>query len=126
MQEIPSLTTEQMIEVDRLMTEEWGITLMQMMENAGRNLAELSKRLLQDLSGKKIVVLCGTGNNGGGGMVAARHLHNRGIQINVILVGNEKKLKEIPQHQWNVLNHMDVIVADYDLSKADLIVDSML
>jgi hypothetical protein len=59
---LPALTTEQMVEVDRLMIEEWGITLIQMMENAGRNLAELSKRLLQDLRGKKIVVLCGTGN----------------------------------------------------------------
>ena len=44
--ETPALTTEQMVEVDRLMIEEYGITLIQMMENAGRNLAELARRIL--------------------------------------------------------------------------------
>lgn len=123
---LPALTTEQMIEVDRLMIEEWGITLIQMMENAGRNLAELAKRLLQDLNGKKIVVLCGTGNNGGGGMVAARHLRNRGADVDVILVGDETRLKDVPAHQWNILKRMDVVVPDAGLSQADLIVDAML
>jgi NAD(P)H-hydrate epimerase len=124
--DLPILTTEQMIEVDRLMIEKWGISLIQMMENAGRNLAELSKRLVQDLRGKKIVVLCGMGNNGGGGMVAARHLHNWGAQVNVILAGEEGWLKDIPAHQWKILNHMDVLVSNSDFSKADLIVDAML
>ena len=40
--QIPFISTQQMIEVDRLMIEEYGIQLIQMMENAGRNLAELS------------------------------------------------------------------------------------
>lgn len=123
---LPALTTEQMIEVDRLMIEEWGITLIQMMENAGRNLAELAKRLLQDLPEKKIVVLCGAGNNGGGGMVAARHLHNWGANVNVVLVGDESRLKEVPAHQWKILKRMGVTVADSDLSKANLILDAML
>jgi len=123
---LPVLTTGQMMEVDRLMIEEWGITLIQMMENAGRNLAELSKRLLQGLDGRRIVVLCSTGNNGGGGMVAARHLHNWGADVKALLAGDGIRLREIPAHQWNILKQMDVVASDIDLNTADLILDAML
>lgn len=123
---LPVLTTQQMIEVDRLMIEEWGITLIQMMENAGRNMAELSRRLLSGVQNKKITVLCGTGNNGGGGMVAARHLHNWGAEVNALLVREESQLKEVPANQWKILKRMDIVTSDFDLSKADLIIDTML
>ena len=126
MQKLPALTTEQMIEVDRLMIEEWGISLLQMMENAGRNLAGLAKSLLHNFQGKKIIVLCGTGNNGGGGMVAARHLHNWGVQVEVLLVGDKKRLKDVPVHQWKTLKQMGLTVTDSELSKGDLILDAML
>jgi len=79
---IPGISTQQMIEVDRLMIEEYGIKLIQMMENAGRNLAEMARCMCDgSLQRKRIVVLCGLGNNGGGGIVAARHLHNWGSQV---------------------------------------------
>jgi NAD(P)H-hydrate epimerase len=66
-----------MREVDRLMIEEFDITLLQMMENAGRDLANLALVLMGgSVAGKRILALCGKGNNGGGGMVAARNLHN--------------------------------------------------
>lgn len=56
---LPALTTEQMAEVDRLMIEEFGIRLIQMMENTGRNLAEQARRLSGgDLRGKGMAVLC--------------------------------------------------------------------
>ncbi len=51
-----------MVEVDRLMIEEYGIQLIQMMENAGRNLAELGRRVLGgDVRAKRIAVFCGGG-----------------------------------------------------------------
>jgi NAD(P)H-hydrate epimerase len=69
---LPALTTAQIIEVDRLMMEDYGIYLLQMLENAGRNLAELSRQMLGGVVfGKRIAVLCGGGHHGGGGMVAA-------------------------------------------------------
>jgi NAD(P)H-hydrate epimerase len=125
---IPSLTTEQMAEVDWLMSEEWGITLIQMMENAGRNLAELARRMLDgELSGRRVTVLCGKGNNGGGGMVAARHLSNRGASVSVKLMGDPAGLKEIPAHQWDILQVMALTQADDpDLAQADLILDAMI
>ena len=65
---LPALSTVQMVEVDRLMIEEWQILLIQMMENAGRNLAHLARARFLDGGprGKKVVLLAGTGGNGGG------------------------------------------------------------
>ena len=84
--EVPSISTEQMIEVDRLMIDHYGIELIQMMENAGRGLALLAKaRLGGSVKGVSIMVLAGTGGNGGGAMVAARRLHNWGAKVVIIL-----------------------------------------
>ncbi len=124
---LPILTTNQMIEVDRLMIEEWGITLLQMMENAGRNFAELARRQLGSTAqGKRVAVLCGNGNNGGGGMTAARHLHNWGASVEVMLVGDEKRLKDVPAHQWRILQKMGITCSTLELPNADLVLDAML
>ncbi len=124
---IPALTTQQMIEVDRLMIEDYGIDLIQMMENAGRQLAEQAHRMLGSVLGRKIVVLCGAGHNGGGGMVAARHLHNRGAQVQVKLVANPDQLKKVPAHQYRILQAMGLITdRDPDLTQADLIIDALI
>jgi NAD(P)H-hydrate epimerase len=126
--DIPTIARDQMIEVDRLMIEEYGILLIQMMENAGRNLAEMGSRLLDgSMNGRKVVVLCGAGNNGGGGMVAARHLSNRGADVKIKLVGSPERIKEVPAHQWHILQIMELPEAQPgDLVTADLIVDAMV
>jgi len=127
---IPTVTTKQMQEVDRLMIEEYSILLIQMMENAGRNLAELAIRQGgKDFRDREIVVLCGVGNNGGGGMVAARHLHNRGARVSVLLVPEEHRLKEIPVQQWKILKKMNLPSLDgtsYPAEKPALIIDAMI
>jgi NAD(P)H-hydrate epimerase len=113
MTELPQLTTAQMIEVDRLMMEEWHISLIQMMENAGRNTAELAKQLSGGrLTGKRIIILCGTGNNGGGGIAASRHLHNWDTEVQAVLVGSPQKLKAIPAKQWQILQKMGLILPE--------------
>ncbi len=83
----PYLTTDQMREVDRMMMETYGIGLIQMMENAGRNLAHLARtRFLNgDPREREIVILAGRGGNGGGGLVCARRLHNWGAAVRVFL-----------------------------------------
>lgn len=127
LQDLPVLTTEQMVEVDRLMIEEWGITLLQMMENAGQKLAELARRQLGgSVQGARVAVLCGNGNNGGGGMVAARHMHNWGARVQAILARNEMQLKEIPAHQWQILKKMGITGSSAGLSETDLILDALL
>ncbi len=73
---VPSLSSKQMVEVDRVMEEELGISLIQMMENAGRGLARLAvhRFLGNDPGGMEVVALAGKGGNGGGALVAARTL----------------------------------------------------
>lgn len=123
----PQLTTEQMREVDRLMIEEWHVNLFQMMENAGRNLAALAKFMLGDLLiEKRIIVLCGTGNNGGGGMATARHLHNWGAQFVVALTGSPERLKPVPTQQFQSIQKMELVDLDPNLADADLIIDAMI
>lgn len=126
--QIAYITTQQMVEVDRLMIQEYGIQLIQMMENAGKNLAELSRRMLGgDLRAKSIAVLCGAGNNGGGGMVAARHLHNWGAELSLKLLSPPGRLKGVPAIQYDILRKMEI--RDYetiDLNSADLVIDAMI
>jgi len=123
---IPAITTEQMIKVDRLMIGEYNIDLIQMMENAGRNLADLTGKLLSaSLSGRSVCVLCGLGNNGGGGMVAARHLHNRGADVHLIHLTGE--LKDVPAIQWTILKNLGMRNEPYfELSDADIIIDALI
>ena len=107
----PVLTTEQMIEVDRAMIEEYGITLVQMMENAGRGLSTLARHYLADnLTGKRIAVLAGSGGNGGGSMVAARRLSAWGAEVQVFVTRALTDLSGVPSHQLQILQSMLVPV----------------
>ncbi|MEM6345599.1 MAG: NAD(P)H-hydrate epimerase [Bacteroidota bacterium] len=126
----PSLTTAQMIEVDRAMIEDYQILLIQMMENAGRNLAILARErfLNGDPSSKKVIVLAGTGGNGGGAMVAARRLHNWGAEIEVFV--SREPQADIPKHQFAVLQRMGISVRIAEIPKnslkAELILDGLI
>jgi NAD(P)H-hydrate epimerase len=99
---VPAITADQMREVDRVAIEEVGPNLFQMMENAGRNLALAAIDLLGDRWDRvPIVVLAGTGGNGGGGICAARHLANRGADVTVV-VTDESRLGNVPEAQLAV------------------------
>ena len=100
----PAITTAQMRRVDELMVDDYGIALLQMMENAGRELAALARRLMGGkVTDRRIAVLCGAGNNGGGGLVAARYLHNWGARVHVQLATEPERLKDAPAHQWRTV-----------------------
>jgi len=79
------LTTAEMREVDRLSTERAGIPSLELMENAGRSVAEFIGERCGDLARRRIVVICGKGNNGGDGFVVARYLKQMGAKPEVIL-----------------------------------------
>ena len=130
--DIPYLTTEQMIEVDRAMMHDYKIELIQMMENAGRNLAHLARERFfdGDPRGKKVVVLAGTGGNGGGALVSARRLHNYGAQVTVFTTKADADFSPIPGHQLDILRRMQVSVAPADdisqVDRPDLILDGVI
>ena len=113
---IPYLTTAQMQEVDRLMIEDYGITLPQMMENAGRNLAHLARaRFLDgDPVGKCVVVLAGSGGNGGGALVAARRLHGWGAHVQVILTQTPEALQGASAQQAAILQQLGIALIQTD------------
>jgi NAD(P)H-hydrate epimerase len=100
--EVPAVTTDQMRDIDRLAVEETGPNLYQMMEDAGRNLARLAlERLGTDWRQGNIVVLAGSGGNGGGGICAARHLANHGARVSLCLAAPER-LGEAPAYQHKI------------------------
>lgn len=76
------LTTDQMARADRL-TIEGGVPGMTLMENAAAAIARTVNQILQRTSGRRILVLCGPGNNGGDGFVAARLLQAMRYKVRV-------------------------------------------
>jgi len=135
---VPAVDAATMTELDRLAIDEAGISLPQMMEQAGSHLAEVARRELGgDLRDRSIVVAVGPGNNGGGGLVAARHLMNRGANVRVVLARPALRMTEAGRHQLATLISMGVscCVATYDLmdeeleralARADLVLDAIL
>lgn len=130
---IPVLTTRQMAEVDRAMIEDYHIDLIQMMENAGRNLAHLARErfLGGDPRGQKVVVMAGTGGNGGGALVCARRLHNDGAGVYVFTTKLDADFTAVPAHQLDILRRMDVPVALAEAVAAEgdtavLIIDGLI
>lgn len=107
---IPFVDTAEMIEVDRAMIEDYQIELIQMMENAGRSLAHLARaRFLDgDPREKRVLVLAGSGGNGGGALVAARRLHNWGGNVTVALGQAPLAMTPVPAKQLDILRCMGV------------------
>jgi NAD(P)H-hydrate epimerase len=85
------LTADEMRTVDRLTTERYGIASLDLMRNAGASVARFVLREFSACS--QLVVLCGKGNNGGDGFVAARELEAAGRKVRVLLLGYPADLK---------------------------------
>lgn len=104
---LPPIRVEQMREVDHLMVDDYGIALLQMMENAGRSLAALTRSLAGGaVAGAQVIVLVGPGNNGGGGLAAARHLANWSANVRVVLAVNPPLPSIAAEHQRLALRAM--------------------
>ena len=128
---VPAVTAAQMREVDRIMVEDLGISILQMMENAGHAFAELTRIQLSGLSRRRVVVLAGRGGNGGGGMAAARRLAIWGAEVRVVLAHPDAALAEPPARQLASLRAMGVPVhrpaeAASLLHQADVVLDALL
>lgn len=127
---LPWLSVAQMSEVDRVMIDELGVSLVRMMENAGRNLAFLARSLLSaDIRGQRILVLVGRGGNGGGGLVAARHLAVAGADVVVRLSGAPEVLAPVTAEQLGIIQRIGVPVSvdtAGDLGQPALVLDCLL
>ncbi len=103
---VTAVTTEEMANVDRVAVENVGLELLQMMENAGRALAHHARRV-RNGSGD-VLIVAGTGGNGGGGMACARHLANRDVPVSVLLDRPPGNLSGAAAHQHGILAEMGV------------------
>jgi len=121
--DLPHLTKDQMVEIDRLMIEEAHISLLQMMENAGRSLAKFA---VDQFAPGRVIVLAGRGGNGGGGLVAARHLSNRGVVVEVVASADPLEFRGVPAHQLRALDSTSAMVVGSATSEPDLIIDAII
>ncbi|MCK4244100.1 MAG: NAD(P)H-hydrate epimerase [Candidatus Omnitrophica bacterium] len=102
-----------MAEIDRRAIEEYGIPSLILMENAGRCAAEVALEMLKKQRGKRISLFSGKGNNGGDGMVAARHLMNKGYDITCYLLGKREEIvSEAVKKNLQILEKMKVAMRE--------------
>ncbi|MDI6699048.1 MAG: NAD(P)H-hydrate dehydratase [Candidatus Saccharicenans sp.] len=87
------LTAPQMKEIDRIAIEEIGLPGPVLMENAGLQVTAVLRNELGVEAGMRVVVVAGRGNNGGDGLVVARHLHNQGVDCPVLLVARSSEVR---------------------------------
>src|SRR6185295_1911896 len=105
--------------LDRRAVEEFHIPILVLMENAGRAVAQAA---LRHVHSKKscILILAGPGNNGGDGLVAARHLHNAGISLTILLLSPREHYKDAAATQLAIVDAMKLPVEVLSPDHAEL------
>ena len=130
------LTSSQMKEIDRKAIAELGIPGTVLMENAGIRVVEVLARVIDELGEADVVVVAGKGNNGGDGLVVARHLHNMGLRPSVLLLASKDEVRGDAGVNLSIALNMGIPVAEVlspedwkrfkkALTRADLIVDAV-
>jgi NAD(P)H-hydrate epimerase len=123
----PVLTTQQVRELENAAAGQ-GVTIADLMENAGNALAEVALRLASPRG--KFIVLCGHGNNGGDGFVAARRLVQAGRVAQVELIGRPEELKGEPRRNYAALSQLGIVPASIPresrVGEGDVVIDALL
>jgi NAD(P)H-hydrate epimerase len=130
------MTTEEM-RVLEINSEYLGVTLGKLMEGAGREVARVITSN-EETEETRILILCGTGGNGGDGIVAARYLHETGAFVKVVLIGDPVRISSPDTKQnWESLQNLHAIPKEIlktessvkrcsSIKEADIIVDALL
>lgn len=136
-----AVTAAQMIELDRRATAEFKVPVLELMERAGRGVAEAAAQWLAQRTGKPsgrltVVACCGRGNNGGDGLVAARYLRKTGVSVTAFLMPSkdggyppevQENLRRAVEAGVNALQLADdVKPLDDALAAADAALDALL
>lgn len=129
---IPAVTADQMAIIDRLMDDHYGVAPVQLMEVAGMAIAGFARTLLAGLptGQQRVVVLAGTGGNGGDALVAARFLHGWGVEVTVVLSRHPQNYHGLAGSHLDTADRLDIpILAGATLASlppADLLIDGLL
>jgi len=113
----------EMKDLDRLATEEFGISEGLLMENAGQAVYFV---MLQEfgIKNNKFVVFCGSGNNGGDGLVVARKIHSNGGEVKVFLLDDEAKFKGAAKKNFEIVSRMPIEMSK--VSSIDSVIPELL
>lgn len=108
--DLPYLNVDEMRKIDDIMLRKYKIRLEMMMENAGRGLAAfiIDNYLEGNPVNKRVLVLAGTGGNGGGAVVCARHLANKGTRVEVAIPKPQHLYKGVSAHQLTIIKNMGI------------------
>ena len=133
-----TLSRDQVRQIDRKAIEDYGIPGIVLMENASRAVAEAVRQQLSGSASPRIVIVAGTGNNAGDGFAVARHLHNMGLRLVVILAGETSRISGDAGTNLQIIRrmHLDLRLLKRDtqglcelrteLKQANLIIDAIL
>jgi len=123
------VTSDEMRRIDDVIIREFQVDVLMLMENAGRATAIMGLQMLQGRTiGKRVACLVGGGNNGGDGMVAARHLANWGASVEMIVGTIKDRMKNVPLGQLHILEKMGIPILSthYILRDYDLLIDGLI
>lgn len=130
-------TAKEMKEIDRRAMDEYGIPGIVLMENAGIKVVEAIKQHFGGrVQGKTVTVFVGKGNNGGDGLVIARHLYNNGADVRLMIIDEPEKLtgdaavnltiwQNLKQKVYRVDQPNGINLVKVSLMTTDLIIDAM-
>lgn len=130
-------TAEEFHHLNHLAIEEVGIPGIVLMENAGIRVVNAMKERYAGFEKMKPLIVCGKSNNGGIGLVIARHLHNHGIEVRVTLLAEKHQLKGDTKLNFLIAEKINVPIIEITsneqlpafrnlLQQADVIVDAIL
>jgi len=123
------VTADEMRRLDERTIHYYSVDVLSLMENAGLQSARAAAMMLGGaLHGRTVACLAGKGNNGGDGLVAARHLHDWGADVTVVLAFGRDDFGEVPRKQLAAIGGTDVHVKgpETELSGFSLLVDALL
>lgn len=134
---IPLLKAETMRQIDRTAIEEMKVPSLTLMENAGRGVAEAVLAQYGTDGARRVVIVCGRGNNGGDGLVAARYLREAGIRPRVVVLGEPDQLTDDARanaRRWQESGGRIEVAPDEESVRrllrapieADLVIDALL
>src|SRR5215472_13146519 len=129
------LSAAEMQACDRATTERFGIPSIDLMRNASAAVADVAREQFPEA--RRVTVLCGRGNNGGDGMMAARLLAEAGLAVTVILLGPPAEIKGDAAIAWreleaarsctvHVINSAGDLARHNDARESDLILDAVV
>jgi hydroxyethylthiazole kinase-like uncharacterized protein yjeF len=128
------VTNKEMHAIDTWAIKKLGIPGPVLMENAGQGCVNVLEDYF-DLDDLRVLIVCGKGNNGGDGLVIARHLQNRGAHVKTILLGKGRQIKKDARLNYNLAKkagieiiesvNMTTIRRHYDAFRPDVIIDAI-